>query len=124
MHSASDALPDYPLGNLKFEILVKALKDKNRHVRQYAAENLGKLADNRAISPLIEALGGDEPMVVAAAADALVKIGPVTIELVIIALQHKNSEVRYRAASVLGRLKASIALEPLITALQDDYSRV
>jgi len=52
--SSSETSGDGELGDL-----IKALKDKDANVRLKAAEALGKLADSRAIDPLIEALKND-----------------------------------------------------------------
>ena len=52
--SSSETSGDGELGDL-----INALKDKDANVRLKAAEALGKLADSRAIDPLIEALKND-----------------------------------------------------------------
>lgn len=53
------------------------------------------------------------------AEDALVKIGPPAVELLIIALRSPKEEVAKAAAETLGRIKDARAVEPLIAALHD-----
>ena len=77
--SGSETVADGELGNL-----INALKDKDAGVRLKAAEELGKLADPRAVDPLIEALRYDE-----------------------------NSDVRQKAAWALGEIGDPRAIDPL-----------
>jgi len=57
------------------EALVEVLNDPKELVRSGAAEALGELDDEEAIPHLEELLSDEDPKVVAAAEDALMKLG-------------------------------------------------
>ncbi|RQW80314.1 MAG: hypothetical protein EHM14_05370 [Methanothrix sp.] len=84
--SGSETSVDGELGDL-----INALKDKDAGVRLKAAEALGKLADARAVDPLIEALRYDE-----------------------------NNDVREMAAWALGQIDDARTVDPLsYTSVKD-----
>jgi hypothetical protein len=84
--SGSEASADSEVGDL-----INALKDSDAGVRKEAAESLGKLADARAVDPLIEALRYDE-----------------------------NGEVREMAAWALGQIDDARTVDPLsYTSVKD-----
>ena len=60
--------------NKDVEGLIRALKDKDRHVRSWAARALGEIGDKRAVGPLIKALRDKDSGVREYAAEALEKI--------------------------------------------------
>jgi len=109
--------------NCAVEPLIAALNDVNEYVRQAAAEVLGELKDTRAIKPLIVAFNDKDKDLRRALAEALVKIGASAVELLITALKgyglEYNKYVRQAAAEVLGELKDTRAIEPLIVTLND-----
>jgi len=80
------------IGKSAVEPLLKALKDKNRYIRGYAAWALGRIKDKRAVEPLIKAL------------------------------KDRSECVRRNAAYALGEIKDKRAVEPLIEALKDIYT--
>ena len=91
--SGSEASADSEVGDL-----INALKDNDAGVRLKAAEALGKLADARAVDPLIEALRYDE-----------------------------DGDVRQKAAWALGQIDDSRTIDPLSYASVKDaqgYVRV
>ena len=91
--SGSETSADSELGDL-----INALKDNDAGVRLKAAEALGKLADARAVDPLIEALRYDE-----------------------------DGDVRQKAAWALGQIDDSRTIDPLSYASVKDaqgYVRV
>ncbi len=128
------------------EPLTKALRDGSIEVRYSAAEALGEIGDERAVEPLIEALGEGN----SSAARALGKIGDErAVEPLIGALSNDNWMGRQVAAGALDKLgwvpeddgqravyliagedwKSLVelgepAVEPLITALGNDYWKV
>lgn len=74
---------------------------------------------------LIGALSDDSVFVRTAAGQALVKIGPPAVEPLIAALTDDEMSVPYTrqtAATALGRLHDSRAVEPLLRALLEDTS--
>lgn len=75
--------------------LIKALEDVNHWIRYRAVRILGRIGDNRAVDPIIQALLHDE-----------------------------SSGVRYEAAVALGELGDSRAIGPLTTALNDENESV
>ncbi|MBU7021778.1 MAG: HEAT repeat domain-containing protein [Theionarchaea archaeon] len=76
------------------EILTHFLESLSFDMKWRAVITLGELHDERAITPLIEAL------------------------------THRDKQVRERAARTLGNFKDRRAVAPLINALQDDYFHV
>ena len=70
-------------------LLLNALQDPSHLVRVRAAESLGKIGDERAVKPLVEALNRGE----------------------------EHPDVRASAAEALGQLKAAEAVEPLTDSL-------
>ena len=105
--------------------LIKALRDKDRIIRQDAANALGKIGDERAIEPLIKVLGDSNEFVRGAATGALGEIGDVRAVLPLIqALEDDGWGVAKAAAEALGNIGDTRAVEPLIKALKDDDSNV
>jgi HEAT repeats len=78
------------------------------------------------IAPLIEKLTDSDAHISNVAADALVNIGSPAIPSLIEALKHQDSNLRWRAASVLGDLgtEAAPAVSALTAALQDQDGQV
>ncbi|MBM3334025.1 HEAT repeat domain-containing protein, partial [Candidatus Sumerlaeota bacterium] len=96
---------------------------KEWDVRWRAAEALGSIGSEKAISPLINALTTDkESDVRGRAAEALGSIGSEkAISPLINALTtDKESYVRWRAAYALGSIGSEKAIEPLKAALRDE----
>ena len=110
--------------------LIKALGyQKDWHVRQAAAEALGKIGDARAVEPLVAALKDQDSNARQGAAEALGRIGDArAVEPLIAALKEGagvgrvaalNSNARQAAAGALGQIGDARAVEPLIAALRD-----
>jgi HEAT repeat protein len=109
------------IGAPAVEPLVAALKYSNEGTRQAVAKALGRIGDARAVEPLVAVLIGADKNVREAAAGALDKLGwqPDKVETLIMSLQHKNADMRKRAAIELGEIGDARAVEPLIAALED-----
>ena len=108
--------------------LVNMLGDSNidKISRNFAAEALGKLGDQRAVDPLIKALQDSERWVHRSAAEALGKLGDTrAVEPLIEALRDSEKQVSQAAAKALGMLGDRRAVGPLIKILGDlnDNSR-
>lgn len=135
--------------NRAVEPLIATLKDKSKDVRKEAAQALGKIKDSRAVEPLNASLKDEIAKVWVTAAwaiweinkdnhafeimidsfkkdryeteSALVEIGKPAIKSLIAALHYKlSSDVRKKAAILLGRIKDSQAIDPLIVVLKDE----
>ena len=109
--------------------LINALKDSDAGVRLKAAEALGKLADNRAVDPLIEVLRNDEDRDVRLkAAWALGEIGDARAvdPLSYASVKDADGYVREEAYKVLqkntigGNKNDTRSADPIIEALKDE----
>jgi HEAT repeat protein len=132
-------------------LIAVLLQDGNGSIRKIAAEILGKLNDRRAVQPLIEALGDFFSDVRLSAAAALEKIGwqpsddeagaayyavkrdwnacdrigAPAVNPLIKALTHIDQVVDpLQIVQILGKLKDSRAVGPLLIALKDRDERV
>ncbi len=130
------------MGDLKVaEPLINALRDNYHEVRKYAAFGLAELARleekklkkskkhmsfvKNAEEPLKYLLKDKNIGVRINALHALAAIGsPDVSELLIKSLQENDEWFRYYAASKLGELKVTKALEPLINLLKDESELV
>ena len=108
------------------------LKTGSETDRRAAANALVTIPDQRAVDPLIDALGSADWLVRTNAAFALGElqdsrpdsdlrriVGPLAG-----ALDDQQPSVRAAAASALGRLRDPAAIEPLVAALDDDNPAV
>jgi HEAT repeat protein len=103
------------IGSPAVEILLKLLRDWD--VRKYAIAALGKVHDERVLEPLMAQLRNDEFK--DDATDALVSLGEPAVPHLAKALKDKDELVRKQAVLALGRIKSSMAIEPLIEMLGD-----
>ena len=124
-HENSDAVEDAVLrltglGRPRdVELLIRVLKSPSMFARQFAAEELGRIRDKRAVRPLVgvfeePGLGGLDVLgkgpaqewekrdVRLTAANALIEIGVTGPEPFIAALHNGESSARYHAARILG----------------------
>ncbi len=111
------------LGKIAVEPLIQALKD--RGVRKYAAEALGKIRDKQAVEPLIQALKDEDRDVRMSAADALGEIGDkIAIDALIKALSNEdsNNEEREEVAKALRHFETAEAKEALRGYAEDASS--
>jgi HEAT repeat protein len=101
--------------------LLRFLADDRWPVRVWAARALGGLREKRAVMPLIDLLHDSQVAVRMAAATALGKLrDPRAIEPLVAHLESIPStefHERYQIASVVGRLDAALAVEPLLDLL-------
>lgn len=105
--------------------LITALKDSDYHIRQNAAQELGKLRDPRAIEPLIVALRDEYFPVRNRAAFALGNIkDPGSVELLLAVLKGPDFDSRNGAATALGIIKDPRTVDPLIVDLKDANAHV
>jgi HEAT repeat protein len=100
------------------EALVDALKDKERNVREAAAEALVRIGAP-AIPSLIAA--AQDPAVRGDVVKALGQIGAPAVEPLIAALKDGDESVRDAAAVVLGQAGDPRAVEPLIATFKEEH---
>lgn len=116
------------LGELKdpkaVDPLVKALNDDDSDVRKAVANALGKIGDAKAIEPLINRLYDEDSEVVKAALRALVNIGIPSIEPLARLLRTATAQIRILAATGLGSIGTSRAVDRLIQASRDSEPKV
>jgi HEAT repeat protein len=99
---------------------IQKLQNGDPDVRRSAVTELSRLADARAVEPLIGVLNDNDPSVSYLAAQALGIIGDTrAVEPLISALRDKNFSVRSAAIKSLGQIKDPRAFEPLSILLRD-----
>lgn len=111
------------------EGLIKALKHKDRDIREKAAKALGKIKGERAVETLIQALKDEGTWVRQEAAKALGKIKDKrAVRPLIQVLKDCRYEdaggVAEEAAEALGKIKDKRAVEPLVHAALHDSEDV
>jgi len=105
--------------------LIKALKHKDKDVREKVARALGNIGDAIAVEPLIQALKDGDWSVRYQAVEALGKIGDArAVESLIQTLKNGVGCVRWRAVEALSEIGDARAVEPLLQALEDIYINV
>ncbi|MDI3486145.1 MAG: hypothetical protein PWQ50_1365 [Methanolobus sp.] len=86
------------------DLLIEALRDDDKYVRQSASEVLGEIKSERAVEPLIEALRDDDKYVRQSAIRALIEIkSEKAVELLFYVLKDKNLIVKVGATVALSR---------------------
>jgi HEAT repeat protein len=101
--------------------VAEAADDPSREVRVAVAEGLGRLARPSGLPALEHLLTDHDPVVRMAALDAAADLGvpePLTGR-VVTATAHTDWQVRRRAVRALARARPEVAVQPLITALDD-----
>ena len=103
------------------EGLIKALEyKKDAVVRFSAAIGLGIFGYERAVEPLIKALGDIDNDVRRYATEALGRLGKITVKPLIKALKHSDMFVRGQAANALGLIGDKTALKSLEKLVNED----
>jgi len=120
------------LGDIKdsrsVEPLIDVLEFKSRkpaqeeaQLRYEAAKALGKIKAASAIQPLINTLRDNDSNVRDSAAEALREIGSPSVQYLIEALEDENIHLRVAAVMLLGDLRDTRAMEPLIDMMATDF---
>jgi HEAT repeat protein len=98
----------------------QATRHEDADVREIALRGLARIADPRAVAPLVAALKEAENWLAPRIADILVRHGEPVVEPMIAFLQEQTRHpARAWAANVLGELKAQRGFAVLVTALKD-----
>jgi len=99
---------------------IQATRSEDADVREIALRGLARIADPRAVEPLIEALKKAESWLAPRIADILVRHGePVVEPMVAFLRETQRHPARAWAANILGELKAQRAFPTLVLALKD-----
>jgi HEAT repeat protein len=103
------------------ELLIGALS-RCDGVSRSAARELGRLGHSGALKPLAELLG--EPEVHESAAEALIRMGAKSVDILTQTLGSEHPLARRTAARALGEIRDGRAVEPLANTAQgdDDYA--
>ena len=108
---------------VKADAMLLDLKDSHWLNRKYAAETLGELKDARAIEPLVEALSDEVGDVRQRAYDSLIKMGGVSVPVLIPFLVSDEDELRQSVTEIIRKI-GKPAVEPLATALEEADDRL
>lgn len=99
-----------------------ALRDRIPAVRTAAARALGRLGSASAVAPLVDALAaGAVPR--SSVTVALLRLGPLAEEGLLVALDHEDPVVRSVTAEVCGSLGLTSARAPLLALVRDRRCR-
>jgi len=112
------------LGPAAVDALILALRDERPEVRKLAALTLGRIRDDRAITPLVELLADPDPDVLAAAAGSIVAIGDAVVAPVAQQLRSGGTAQRFYTAELLGILGGPDARAALEAAKDDPDANV
>lgn len=119
--AAIEGLANFEEDSEALHLILKALADKDHHVRYAAVKALKNFSANLVIHGLMHALHDKEALVSIAAADVLTEKGQMSLPGLIEALGDDNVNIRGLAVEALGNIGHPSAVEPLI-ALLDDYN--
>jgi HEAT repeat protein len=101
-------------------LLLEILGEEDIEKRERTARILGQLGNPSFVQPLGAVLEDDAGSVRQAAAKALVKIGPPSVEILIKSLQSTSDDTRFLAVNALGDISSPRAIEPLVAILKND----
>ena len=98
----------------------RCLGDPSPSVCEAAVSALAKCGNSVAAEVAAESLWADEAAQREYALEALVQLGPASVETLIRLLQESDRDIRKYAADALGRIGDPSALHPLVAALDDE----
>jgi len=109
------------IGKPAVPTLVMALTDSRNDVKKIAAETLGKIKDMESVGPLIQLLKDDDLGIRLTVERSLKEVGKPAVPLLIEALKNDNNNIRNGAATVLGRIKDTGAIDHLCRLLKSKH---
>lgn len=101
-------------------LLLTALRDEDKSVRQCAALGLRKKHHPATAADLIDALNDDDQLVVELAADALTEIGEGAVPALLEVLEDGNPKARLEAVRALAEIGDHRSISKLFSLLDDD----
>ena len=101
----------------KADAMLVDLADTHWLNRKYAAETLGSLKEERAVGPLVGALGDEVGDVRQRAYDSLIKLGGISVTALIPLLVSEEDDLRLSATEIIRKI-GKPAVEPLAVALE------
>ncbi|MGD0499945.1 MAG: HEAT repeat domain-containing protein [Bryobacteraceae bacterium] len=105
------------------DVLRRALRDQDWHVRAAAAQSLGMMGDKDALADLVDLLKGDRNVQARISVlSAVSSLG--AVELLIPSLSDPDADVRKSAADFLGAWREPTSVGPLINAMQGQPASV
>ena len=104
------------------DALILALSDKSRQVRAHAARAQGRMADPKAVEPLIRALSDSYWSVRSNAFNSLVSFGPMALPGLIEAVLSEKRPTRLKVLEVISETGQPGAIEPLEQMLSSQES--
>ena len=109
------------LGHLGDESIAREvyplLENEHPEVRTNGAYALGELKNPQATPYLVNLLGDEDSLVSRSAANALIKIGPATVPTLLAELPRRKGSTETWIIYILGKLKASEAMDALVGKL-------
>jgi HEAT repeat protein len=112
------------IGRSAVKPLIKVLNKNESPVSEKAARILGSIKDIRSIDPLIASLKSINNSISLASFDALEKIGTPAIESLIKALNKNECPISEKAAMILGSIKDTHSIDPLIISLKSQNNSI
>lgn len=100
--------------------LAAFLTDTQPEVRQAAALGLASHAEESILPDLIRTLHDPDPMTAGLAGNALVRVGPAAVPLLLEVLKGNDQQARIRSLRALAELKDPRAIPAMLNILQED----
>jgi HEAT repeat protein len=105
--------------------VVQATRTEDSDVREIALRALARIADPRAVEPLVQAMSTADPWLTTRIADILTHHGDAAVDpLIALLTQPAGQPARAWAANVLGELRAARAFPALVRGLNDPDDEV
>ncbi|MBI4055610.1 MAG: HEAT repeat domain-containing protein [Elusimicrobia bacterium] len=98
--------------------LLEALRDRVLEVRLMAAWALGKLGDPQAIGEIVPALAHSSKLAALRVTNTIAALGPAGIPILEDLLSNPDPEVQILAIQLLGSMKVTEAVEPILQRLE------
>jgi HEAT repeat protein len=108
-------------GTSTLELLIFMLQNSELKTSEKVITILGNFKDVRAVNVLISILKNHDCYMSKLARRALIKIGPTSVEPLIMSINDTDYRLRAKICRILGNLRDNRAVEPLIVALSDSH---
>ncbi|MFC1742863.1 HEAT repeat domain-containing protein [Candidatus Riflebacteria bacterium] len=95
------------LGKEGVSALCRALGDRDKQIRYFAAAALGNTPTDEAVYPLIKALGDPCWTVRKKASESLIKLGEISVPTLVRHIQNENEDIRYWVEKILKSIGSS-----------------